>query len=198
MSFFEPPPEREVREQPVAEWWWAPRDELGEETALDQVIAESDKARVTLRSLVVYSNGFELRILGEWVEGALDVFMHTIVEPQSDQFLRLGVEFADGRRATNMDYANDDDDDADEDEDDTPPEKPFMGTGLPQHFNQVGHSEPGPLWVWGLPPEGDLFVVCEWPAVGVPVSRIAIDGNTVRAAAERSLKLWPDTDATGT
>src|SRR6266487_4574527 len=128
MSYFEPPPERELDDEPVAEWWWAPRDELGEEIALEQVIAESDKAHVTLRSLVVYSNGFELRILGEWVEGALDVFIHTIVEPQSEQFLRIAVEFADGRRATNMDYAKDDDDESgDDDDEDVPPEKPYMG-----------------------------------------------------------------------
>jgi hypothetical protein len=86
------------------------------------------------------------------VEGALDVGMHTIVEPQSEEFLRIGVEFADGRRTTNMDDARDGDDEADEDEDDgTPPAEPYLGMAHPQFFNEVGHSEPGHLWGMGTP-----------------------------------------------
>jgi hypothetical protein len=95
-----------------------------------------------------------------------------------------------------MDDATDDDDETGDDEDDdTPPEKPYMGVTHAQILNQIGHSEPGHLWVWGLPPAGDLFVVCEWPAVGVPVSRFATDGDTIRAAAEHSSKLWTDLPA---
>lgn len=187
MSYFDPPPDKQPEETVVPEWWLAPRGELGEEIPYDQLIAESDRARVTLRALVVYSNGFELLTIGEWVGGALGNFTITVVEPHSERFLRIAVEFADGRRATNMDET---DGDA---SDDTPPGQPFM-TWNSQHFTGVGHADIGPLWVWWLPPEGDLTVVREWPA-DIPVTKLTIDGDRIRTAARSSLELWPDTTA---
>lgn len=189
MSYFEPPPERAPEDDALAEWWRAPRDELGEEIPLDQLVAESKTARVTLLSLVAYSNGFDLKILGEWLEGALEASVHTIVEPQSDQFLRIGVEFADGRRATNMDWAREDRDAGEKE--DAPPEKPHMGIAHPQVLHRIGYTNIGELWIWGLPPQGDLVVVCEWPAVGIPVTRFTVAGGGIRAAAKRSPNLWP-------
>jgi len=38
-----------------------------------------------------------------------------------------------------------------------------------------------------------LVIVCEWPAVGIPVTRVTVDGNLIREAASQSPKLWPDT-----
>ena len=49
MSYFEPPPDEEWNREPIAEWWYPPRDEVGEEIALDLTVAQSNQARVTIR-----------------------------------------------------------------------------------------------------------------------------------------------------
>ena len=45
-------------------------------------------------------------------------------------------------------------------------------------------------WVWPLPPPGRLAFVCEWPALGIPLSRYEIDSALIRDAAARDAPLW--------
>ncbi len=37
-------------------------------------------------------------------------------------------------------------------------------------------------WVWGPPPNGPVGVVVEWPAEGVPETRVDVDGAAIRQA----------------
>ena len=48
------------------------------------------------------------------------------------------------------------------------------------------------VWIWGLPPPGPLAFVCEWPARGIPESRVEIDAGLVLEAAGRAVPIWPD------
>jgi hypothetical protein len=48
------------------------------------------------------------------------------------------------------------------------------------------------VWVWGLPPPGPLAFVCEWPARGIPETRVEIDAGLVLEAAGRAVAIWPD------
>jgi hypothetical protein len=195
MNYFEQPPEPEWGDWSPPEWYEAPRDELGVEIVVDQLVARSETALITVRSLIVFSNGFEVRLLAEWTKDAA-AFEDDIVHPHSEQFLRVAVEYADGSRATNMDYAlesaddKDDEDDEDDEDDDTPPDAPSMGSGHPQVFFNRGTHTDLSYWIWSLPPAGDVTVVCEWPAPHIPVSRMALDGDRIREASTRSQKLW--------
>jgi hypothetical protein len=48
-------------------------------------------------------------------------------------------------------------------------------------------------WVWPLPPPAPFDLVCEWPGLGIPLTRHAIDGAAIRTAAALSVPLWePD------
>jgi hypothetical protein len=191
MSYFDVPPKPDHGEWRTPEWFAAPRDELGIEIVVDQAAAQSETAVITLRSIVAYSNGFELRLLGEWAKDSLGPFEDHVVHPHSEQFLRVAVEYADARRATNMDYTLDDDSENDDDDHaGTPPHPPYIGHQHPQFFNERQTHTELSYWIWSIPPAGDLTLVCEWPAVNIPVSRMTVDGDGIRQASARSQKLW--------
>jgi hypothetical protein len=46
------------------------------------------------------------------------------------------------------------------------------------------------LWLWPLAPEGAVEFVCEWPALGIELSRIEVAASLLRDAAARSRTLW--------
>lgn len=48
------------------------------------------------------------------------------------------------------------------------------------------------FWLWPLPSAGPLALVMEWPAEGVPETRVELSADDLGAAAERAIELWPD------
>ena len=88
-----------------------------------------------------------------------------------DDLLRVGVQFSDGRKATNTggfphrppDF-------------EIPPLGPVMhgggGGGGERHWHQS-------QWVWPLPPGGPLAFVCQWPAAGIPLTRRELDAQLI-------------------
>lgn len=94
-----------------------------------------------------------------------------------DDLLRIGVVFADGRTVTNLDADG-------------------IGSGAQAGVPnaQLAFQGGGGLrrwdfeaWLEPLPPPGPLGLVCEWPAKGIPMSRVDIDGSLVLAAAARAI-----------
>jgi hypothetical protein len=47
------------------------------------------------------------------------------------------------------------------------------------------------FWMWPLPPISPLSFVCEWPAAGIPLTRVEIDSQPLRDAAGRSRERFP-------
>jgi hypothetical protein len=43
-----------------------------------------------------------------------------------------------------------------------------------------------------LPSSGPLAFTCTWPARGIPASRVEVDGAAIRRAADVAVTLWPD------
>jgi hypothetical protein len=80
--------------------------------------------------------------------------------------LRFGVEFADGRKATNVGQDS-------------------RSEGEPQNPVLWGRGGGGSgarwqtFWMWPLPPSGPLSFGCEWPAAGIPLSRAQIEGQSI-------------------
>lgn len=94
--------------------------------------------------------------------------------------LLLGVEFADGRIATNAGR-----------------------DWLPQHLADDvpslahgggGGSDRGvdlTMFLHPLPPPGPLAVLCSWPGREIPETRTELDATALRAAVEQVQVLWP-------
>ncbi|MGH3264710.1 MAG: hypothetical protein ACRDNS_22275 [Trebonia sp.] len=162
------------------------------------LLARSDYAAVYLGYIDAYPEGFELEIRSstnvayhelarEGDESGPDPFGRhwPMVDERRDvlppQLLRVGVQFADGRTATNISGH------------DRPVGGPVIdclsgggsGGGGESRFHQG-------YWISPLPPPGPVAVVCEWPAVEIPVVCQEIDARLILDAAEKARAMFGD------
>lgn len=137
--------------------------------------------------LAAYPTGFEFDLVTMSAEDQddFDPLMfhhHRLQRGASDEIppemLRLGVQFADGSKATNTGVFH---------RDCQPPAGPIMhaGGGGGGRWRQT-------QWVWPLPPPGPVALVCEWPAMDIPLSRNELDAQTILDAAARAQVLFSD------
>jgi hypothetical protein len=196
MAFFEAPePSRlEPDEPPEPKPWWAPPlRTLPGLVAETIVLAHTDRVAVAVSHVAAYPVGFSFALQtvprrhGPRAWGDID-FMgwgHGVDASGRlpDDLLRFGVEFADGGRATSLDIL------ARRERSEAPPAGPVLWhIGGGGGGGRWSHD----VWVWPLPPPGRLTFACEWPALGIPLTRVDVDAGTVRAAAGRARVLWPD------
>jgi hypothetical protein len=176
--------------QPSAPWRFAPEHEIGVALPIERVLATGPEFHLRLLGFVAYRVGFKI-----WVaslqNGGPSPGMRARVVAGHDQdasatLLRLGVEFADGRRASTEDefvgqawrIAK-------------PPQPPIA---LSDMTDIGGHLDGGRVgvWVWPLPPPGPLTISVEWEAIELPRTQIEIDAAPIAAAGAGSEQLWSD------
>jgi hypothetical protein len=155
--------------------------------ALEVVVAQNEQAAVYIGRCAAYPTGldFELHVLAAAGAGDLDPSLNGIYQRPGggstyETMLRFGVAFADGRKASNIGgFARSGEE----------PEGPVLwgmgGSGGGGRWQQG-------FWMWPLPPMGPLSFVCEWPAAGIPLTRVEVDSQSLRDAAGRSRGLFPD------
>jgi hypothetical protein len=199
-AFFDPPPLEPPRERPPRPPWTGERDAVvGKTVALNLVIGRSDKAALWIPAITAFLDGFEFEIAMRYrLEGEFDhplLLVHhrrreASAEGLDPGLLRLGVQFSDGRKATNVDSLMPFPMPREPDE---PPEGPVLlerdGSGGAGRWHQG-------FWVWPLPPRGPLAFVCEWPAADISETRNEIDSALVRDAAADAIMLWSDAETT--
>jgi hypothetical protein len=200
-GFFEPPPKPWPEQaQPVNSPPWTGRPQgppLGAVVS-ELRLARSKQAEVFVDYVDAYPQGFELEIRAstsvayhelarEGDESGPDPFGRhwpTVGERRDvlpPELLRIGVQFADGRTATNINGH------------DRPVGGPVMsplrggghGGGGESRFHQG-------YWISPLPPPGPVNVVCEWPAVEIPVARQEIDARSILEAADTARAMFGD------
>jgi hypothetical protein len=185
VDFFEPPPPREEPargRRPV--WLGAPDNELGISVPLRVPLVRTDTLAILVDQVVAYSTGFSFglsarshpdRRLSD--RGFADLF-----HPRVDGMDRLliGIQFADGRKATNLEHRHP------TSSDDLGPV--LMGGGGGGGGGRFDFS----FWVWPLPPEGPLTFVCRWDGEGVELTSVDVDAAAIRAASAQSEQLWPE------
>jgi hypothetical protein len=98
--------------------------------------------------------------------------------------LRFGIQFADGRKATNVGESFP-----------WSPEHLPEGPTLSRRGGGGGdHEWHQGFWTWPLPPPGELLFVCEWPAKQVELTTTSIDAEVILSAVARTQELWPAPD----
>ncbi len=78
------------------------------------------------------------------------------------------------------------------------PERPvllFQGQG--GNGGDDGMSSCGTLWLWQLPPAGDLRLVTQLTEMGIPESFITLHGAQLNVAAAGAQKYWTDEGGRG-
>jgi hypothetical protein len=107
-------------------------------------------------------------------------------DPSSDEFVRLGVQFADGGKATNLRHPR------------PPSDQPPAGPLVTPHG---GSGSAGAwdtyYWLWPLPPPGRLLIVAEWPAQHISETAVEVAADPILEAAAHAVTLWPEEDTHG-
>lgn len=185
--------ELEAEERPQPVWLGAPEDVLPGVVPVELVLGRSDRAVVMLTGLRAFPDGLGMvlsvrtRARTRRLDLHEELFDGPYHHDQDDAWqrdrLKWGFEFADGRRATNVD-----------------PWRPWSGPDdLPDHPVLSGGGGGGgdravdrDYWLWPLPPAGPLTVVCQWLVLGIQATSQEIDGDQVTAAASRATRIWPE------
>jgi hypothetical protein len=182
-------------------WAGHPGDELPGTLPLAVELGRSASTVVHLEDVRAYSEGVVFRIAvrirrttvreRSRVLGQLDIThgrgsFHLALPTGG---LRWGFEYSDGRRVTTLDDSPWTMIPADADPLDWTPARPVMdGASLPMHY---GGRWARDVWLWPLPPEGDLRAVCSWPDRDIPETTTVLDATAIRAAAADAHPLWP-------
>jgi hypothetical protein len=174
-------------------WLGPPEDSFGVLVPLHLVLVRTADLAVAIPGATAYRTGFgfELAIRRAAAEDdafALDRTLHWLgregVPPP--EVLRVGVQFADGQRATSLDTWWDYFDPQSWTQ--GPPSGPVLVPSGGAGGERVRSQS---YWVWPLPPAGPLAFVVEWPALGVPLTQARVDAGLVRQAAAQDEGLWP-------
>ena len=185
---------QEPREWVAPVWFGPPDDELPVCVPLALVLARSNRAVIALSHVTAYSTGIAIEFVvqsrGVPEREAQRLFHEQHMPPiegdPAPAFLRVGVELADGSRASNIGGRHQSHD----------PERPPDGPILMQHGGGGGSSGQGRVtmrpgfWMWPVPPPGVVRLLCEWPLLDIPLSSVELDGAALRAASERAVRLW--------
>jgi hypothetical protein len=171
-----------------------PENEFPAGVGLAVMLQRSDDAAVGITQIDAFSTGFQFmlsvrvrQLPREFAHGGLFMLIdaHEIpgVEISLEQRLLLGIEYPDGRRASTLrgmpvpGHGTADDD-----------QRLML---MPQGGRGGLREADKKYWVSPLPPEGAVTFVLAWPRFGLAESRTVVDGSVIRAAAERSQRLWP-------
>lgn len=189
MSFFEPVPERQERpaRRRQRSWISPPDNELGVTVPIRLLLAKTDTLALAVSNVVAYSTGFGLRLVVKLHHDAKDVDPHRMMMQfrggpigGGEDRLRFGIEFSDGRKATNLTPRRP--------LEEPPPINLWMGGG-------GGGSSQGwscAHWVYRLPPEGPITIACAWPHFELPERSVRFDAAPIIEAAMQVEQLWDD------
>ncbi|UQU66849.1 hypothetical protein COUCH_11510 [Couchioplanes caeruleus] len=188
MGFFDAPAPRDPNHQ-QGRWdtdegpWQRWQTVLPETVGLRLVIARTAAAVVAVTGLQVFPDGFVMTFTAVW-RPAVGRRIHRAADAAwlgaaalPEEVLRLGVQFADDSKATNLD-----------DERQTPASSagPVMiGDGA----TGDSHRLESRYCVLPLPPAGALTFVCQWPVFGIPETHASLDATLIRDAATRAIGL---------
>ncbi|WP_344691366.1 hypothetical protein [Blastococcus jejuensis] len=161
----------------------APENEIPVALPQNVVLGRTDDAVIALQRLSVYTTGIAFDLVVRLRPDAARADGRDLNEliwhggPGGGRFL-LGVEFADGRRASNASGRHG----PGEGEDVV-----FVSGGGSGGQASVEQS----WWLHPLPPDGPLRIVVRCPDLGISERSVVLDGAAIRAAVDDVVVLWP-------
>ncbi|MPQ96664.1 hypothetical protein GB931_01760 [Modestobacter sp. I12A-02628] len=188
-------------------WGGPPHGELPVPTATSVVVGRSASTVVSLDAVRCWSTGLTLDLSIHLVEagrGARRALFHALDAHHGrgplDLFLpagglRLGVQYADGRRTSTVEesaWLSVPQDVAPADW--LPDQVVLEGLDRPRAWGRTWRRT---LWMWPVPPPGDVTVVCLWPDRGIEETRSSFPAGPVIAACAGAGPLWPDGEEHG-
>jgi hypothetical protein len=192
----EPAPEAPP-EAPTPAWFGPPDDELGICIPASLVVGRSENGVIALQSIIVFSTGALLGLVAVargLSDSKANALFHDQHNPGSDEgipdgFIRLGLEYPDGTRVSNL---------ADRRriwQTDHEPDSPVLVQRGGGSSNSGGGrvSMNATHWLWPLPPAAPLELFVEWPALGVALSNATLNGDAIAKAAAQTHQLWDTT-----
>ena len=192
VSFFDVPPrppEPPPRPRPdQPEWLGPPKGMLPGVSTQEVVLFKTDRAFLRAHRFLAYPTGIQFTLnlrlrSADDHDHDLHWDLHGRRRPgrSEDDLLRLGVLWSDGAKRTNLDSTPPGRN--------TPPEPPVVmsrsGGGGDGQFSMT-------YWMWPLPPEGPMTIVCEWPAYDIAETRVVVDATELRSRADEAEAIWPD------
>lgn len=180
---------------------------------LELILARTAQVAVCVTRLGAYVSGFELDLVTMASDDAeeLDPLFfegrrmrgrrrQVAANEIPDEMLRFGVEFADGRKATNtadqplanlaggtMSVSTS----VSESETVQAPATPVLHLG---GGGGGGGNWRQSVWIWPLPPPGRLTFVCQWPEAGIELTRNDIDAQLMLDAAAQAQVIFSDAE----
>ncbi len=159
----------------------APDNEVPVALPHNVLLARTDDVAVALTGLHVYTTGVSFTLVARARADAVQGLGRNLNElfwehgPGAGHRFLLGVEFADGRRASSLPVPGQADDVVLDQ---------GGGTGGDTAIDQS-------WWLSPLPPEGPLRLVVRCPDLGISEVTVELDGSHIRRAAEDVVVLWP-------
>jgi hypothetical protein len=193
VSFFDEPalqtPEPDEPDPQPTPWRGTSDDTTGVVIPLVRLLARTDDMAIIVTGFVAYPSGFDLTLVTiarvAWARRSMSPHPMSFGFPArifpAPEFLRFGLRFADGSKATNVGF----------------------GQGVDPSGSKVrdlstrgsgggGRKYTSRYWCEPLPPPGPLGLVCEWPKYGIAETEDVISADLILAAAEQSNPIWPE------
>lgn len=153
------------------------------------MLVHTEGMAVAVSSVAAYPNGFEFSVHARlhheqftWGMSPLDPDGHQVTMHYPEQALRLGILYADGRRARSGNRQPRSVDDTGTDD------LVLIETGTGGTERQWD----GKFWVHPLPPDGPVTFVASWQLWGVTEVSETLGSSVIHQAARSAVILWPD------
>ena len=165
-----------------------PDNEIPVSVPVNTVLGRTPDACIALVGVAAYTTGVTFRLAVRMrtrapsVEGISRVMTgYHLPGDDPEARLLLGVEFADGRRASNLSGGP------------LPADVPDAAAPVLSPSGGGGGDRAQDLdyWLSPLPPEGELLLVCACAPLKIPESRVIIDGGVIARAGASAIVLWP-------
>jgi hypothetical protein len=193
MSFFDEPvlqaPEPEEPDPQRTPWRGTSDDTTGVVVPLVRVLARTDDVAIIVSGLVAFPSGFDLTLITiarlAWARRGMSPHPMGFGIPErmypSPEFLRFGLRFADGSKATNAGFGQG-----------IHPSRSGVRDLRTRGSGGGGRKYSSRYWCEPLPPPGSLGLVCEWPKYGIAETEEVISADLILAAAEQAKPIWPE------